>query len=206
MGEGRRDACGREDRERQSHVSVGECLGDQRVRHRRAVFGDALEILGDVDRRDAELIGLGDEIGWIACAFVRFAGGRPEYLFGEVADGLDDHLLVVVGRQVEVVGAVGLQPRRAARGAGHLLELTVGRADDGEDLLHAVSEPAVERVAQVVLVQELLPDDRREQRQPDVGRCSLVFLLSDGAFTPVALGRTGGLAVDCVGHLCSLAQ
>ena len=61
--------------------------------------------------------------------------------------------------------------------------------DDGEDLLDAVFQAAVERIAQVVLVEELLADDRRDQCQADVGRGPLVLLQADGALAPVALGR-----------------
>ena len=70
----------------------------------RAVRGDAVEVLGDVDRGDAEFGGLGDEIRRVGGGFVGVVGGGAQHLLGEFADGLDDHLLVVVGRQVEVVG------------------------------------------------------------------------------------------------------
>ena len=188
MGEGRRDTGGREDRQRQTHVPVRESLGDQCVRHGGAVGGESVEVLGDVDRRDAQFVGLRDEISRIARGLVRFAGGGPQHLFGELADGLDDHLLLVVWGQVEVVGSARLQSSRGAPGPGHSLELAVGGSDDGEDLLDAVAQTAVERVTQVVPVQELLTDDRGDQRQADVDRGPLVLLQSDGALAPSAFG------------------
>ena len=62
VGQRRRDAAGREDRQRQSHVAVGESLGDEGIGDRAAVRGDPVEVLGDVDRGDAELGGLGDQV------------------------------------------------------------------------------------------------------------------------------------------------
>ena len=62
MGERRRDAGGRQDRQRESHVAVGQCLGHQHIGDRCAVRGDSVEVLGDVDRRDAEFGGLGDQV------------------------------------------------------------------------------------------------------------------------------------------------
>ena len=53
-------------------------------------------------------------------------------------------------------------------------------------MLDAVAQTAVERVTQVVPVQELLTDDRRDQRQADVDRGPLVLLQSDGALAPGA--------------------
>ena len=41
---------------------------------------------------------------------VGVVGRRTQNLFGELLDGLDDEFLVVVGGQVEVVLAAGLQP------------------------------------------------------------------------------------------------
>jgi hypothetical protein len=37
----------------QTHVAVGQCLGDERVGDGRPVRGDAVEILGNVDGGDA---------------------------------------------------------------------------------------------------------------------------------------------------------
>ena len=207
MGEGRCDTGRRQDRQRQSHVPVGERLGNQRVRHGGTVFGDAVEILWDVDRGDAQFVGLGDEIRWVACFFVSIAGSGPKNLFCELADGLDDHLLVVVRRQVEVVGSAGLQSRRAALAAGHLLELTVGGADDREDLFHAVLQSAVERIAQVVPVQELLADDRSDQRQADIGRGPLVLVGVRRRFPARSFSvRAPTCGRLCWSFVCSLAQ
>ena len=108
MGERRRNAAGRQDRQRQTHVAVGERLGDERVGDRRAVRGDAVEILRDVDGGDAQLRGLGDQVRRIAGGVVGVAGGGAQDFLGELLDGLQDHLLVVVGGEVEIVCAAGL--------------------------------------------------------------------------------------------------
>ena len=52
--------------------------------------------------------------GGIGRRRVGVVGRRPQHLFGELLDGLDDEFLVVVGRQVEVVLAAGLQPGGSA--------------------------------------------------------------------------------------------
>ena len=110
--QGGRDAAGRQNRQGQTHVAVGQRLGDKCVGDRGAMGGDALEILGNVDRRDAQFGRLGDEVGRIARRLVGVARGGPQDLVGELADGLEDQLLIVVGGEVEVVGAAGLQPGR----------------------------------------------------------------------------------------------
>ena len=117
--------------------------------------------------------------------------GGPQDLLGELVDRLDDHLLVVVGRQVEVVRAAGLQPGRRLAEALDPLELARGGARGGERVLDAVAQAAVERVAQVVLVQELLADDRGEQRQPDIDRGALVLLEADSTLLARLLGGKG---------------
>ena len=103
MGQRGRDAARRQDRQRQTHVAVGQRLGHQHVGDAGALRGDAVEVLGNVDRGDAQLRGLRDQVGRIARGRVGVVRGRPQHLFGEFIDGLDDQLLVVVGRQVVVV-------------------------------------------------------------------------------------------------------
>jgi hypothetical protein len=70
----------------------------------------ALEVLGDVDRGDAEFGGLRDQVGRVGCRLVGVGRRGPQHLFGEFLERLDDHLLLVVGPQVVVVLAAGLQP------------------------------------------------------------------------------------------------
>ena len=111
---------------------------------------------------------------------VGVVGRRTQDLFGELLDGLDDEFLVVVGGQVEVVLAAGLQPGGAAAQALDALELTAGGAGGGEHRLDAVPQRPVERIAQVELVQEFLADDGRKQAQRDVYSGPLVLVLSDG--------------------------
>ena len=204
----RRDAAGGQDRQGEAHVAVGKGLGDECVGHRAAVRGDAVEVLGDVDRRDAELGGLGDQVGRVRRGLVGVVRGGTEQLLGELGDRLDDHLLFVVGRQVEVVRSARLQAGGGLADALDPLELAGGCSERRERRLDAVAQAAVERIAQPVLVQELLPEQRCDQRQPDGGRGALGFLKAYGAL------RTGALAARLrpigrrkgVGHVCSLAS
>ena len=152
----RRDAAGRQDRQGQAHVAVGQGLGDECVGDRAAVRGDAVEVLGDVDRRDAELGGLGDQVGRVGRGLVGVVCGGTQDLLGELVDRLDDHLLFVVGRQVEVVRPARLQPGGGLADALDPLELAGGCAQCRERRLDPVAQTAVERIAQPVLVQEFL--------------------------------------------------
>ena len=128
VGQCRRDAAGGQDRQRQAHVAVGQGLGDECVGDRAAVRGDAVEVLGDVDRGDAEFGGLGDQVGRVRRGVVGVVGGGAQELLGELVDRLDDHLLFVVGGQVEVVGAAGLQAGGGLAEALDALELAGGGA------------------------------------------------------------------------------
>jgi hypothetical protein len=102
--------------------------------------------------------------GWAAASSASYAAGR------RISDRLEDQLLVLVGVQVEVVGATRTQTRRRLAKALHPLELTGGSAERGERRLDAVAQSTVERVAQPVPVQELLAKQWCDERQPDVGR------------------------------------
>ena len=134
------DAAGRQDRQCQAHVAVRQRLGDQRVGDGRTVLGDAVEVFGDVDRGDAEFGGLGDQVGRVGGRVVGVVRGGPQDLLGEFLDRLDDHLLVVVGGQVEVVGAAGLEPGRGLAQALDALELTGCCAGGREHGLDAVPQ------------------------------------------------------------------
>ena len=132
---------------------------------------------------------LASRSGGIGGRVVGVVGGRAQDLLGELADRLDDHLLFVVGRQVEVVLAAGLEPGRSAAQVLDALELTAGGAGGGEERLDAVAQRPVERIAQVVLVQEFLADDGREQAQRHVDASPLVLVLADGGLPAGAFGR-----------------
>src|SRR6202012_6250344 len=92
----------------------GQGLGDQHVGHARAVCGNAVDVLGDVDGGDARLGGLGDEVARIGRRLVCVVGRGPQHFLGEFVEGLHDQLLVIVGRQVEIVLAARLEPGGAA--------------------------------------------------------------------------------------------
>ncbi len=68
----------------------------------------------------------------VGCRLVGVVSGGPQDFLGELVEGLDDQLLVVVRSQVEVVLAAGLQPGRSAAQALHPLELTAGGGGSGE--------------------------------------------------------------------------
>ena len=180
VGECGGDAGRRQDRQRQPHVAVGQRLGDQHVGHAGALRGDAVEVLGNVDRGDPQLGGLLDQVRGIGGRRVGVVRGRTQDLCGELLDGLDDQFLVVVGRQVVVVLAAGLQSGGSAAQVLDALELAAGRSGGGEDRLGAVAQRPVQRIAQPVLVQEFLADEGREQAQRDVDASALVLLLADG--------------------------
>ena len=141
VGEGRRDATGGQDRKGQAHVAVRQRLGDQGVGHRAAVSGDAVEVLGDVDGGDAEFGGLGDQVRGVRGGIVGIVCGGSQDLLGELTDRLEDQLLVLVGVQIEVVGATRTQTRRWLAEALHPLELTGGCAQRGERRLDAIAQP-----------------------------------------------------------------
>jgi hypothetical protein len=165
------------------------------------VLGDPVEVLRDVDRGDAQLGGLGDQIGGVGGGLVGVVSRRTEYLFGELTDRLDDHLLVVVGGQVEVVGPTRAQAGGLFAQALDLLELPGGGAGGGEGLLDAVLQTPVEGVAKVVAVQELLAQQGSDERQADVGGRALVLVGADGAVAGAGAFRLGRKGVGHIGSL-----
>ncbi len=212
MGERGGDTGRREDRQRQPHVAVGQRLGHQHVGDAGPLGGDAVEVLGNVDRGDTQLGGLLDQVRGIGDRRVGVMRGRPQHLCGEFLDGFDDQLLVVVGREVVVVLAAGLQSGGAAAQVLDALELAAGRSGGGKDRLGAVAQRPVQRIAQPVLVQEFLPDEGREHAQRDVDAGPLVLLLADGRLFACALGTRLRAVVgavrggDSVCHECSLGR
>ena len=114
LGQGDGDAARREDRQRQAHVAVRERLGDKGVGDRAALAGGAVEFLGDIDQGDAEFGGALEQIGGRRGGGVGVVGGGTQDLGRELAHRLDDHLLLVVRGEVEVVLVlgVGLSGRR----------------------------------------------------------------------------------------------
>ena len=113
-----------------------------------AVFGYAIEFLRHLDCGDAEFGGLGDQVGRVGGGVVGRTRRRAQDLLGELLDRLDDHLLVIVGSEVEVVG---VRWRRQADGrfgpARHPAELSGGRTGGRENLFDAVLQTPVERGA-----------------------------------------------------------
>jgi hypothetical protein len=205
VGQRRRDATGCQDGQRLAHVAVRERLGDQCVGDGAAVLGDAVEVLGDVDRGDAEFGGLGDQSLRVRRVGVGVVGGRPQDLLGELGHGLDDHLLVVVGSEVEVIGAAGLQPGRCLAAALYPLELTGGGAQGRERCLDAVAQATIQRVTQPVAVQELLSDEGCDEGKPDGRHGALGPLQADAAFGSGASGTLVGSALgrQGVGHVAA---
>ena len=182
LGEHRRDSTGGEDRQREPHVAVRQRLGDEGVGDGGALLGDAVVVLGDLDRGDAELGGLGGQARGIAGGVVGLPGGRAQDLLGELGDRLDDHLLVVVGGEVEVVRTRRRrQPGGRAAESLDLGELPGGGAHRGEAVLHAELQHAVEPVAQAATVQQVAADQRGEQAHATVEEVAPGFVGADGA-------------------------
>ena len=101
------DSGGSEQREGETHVALGERLGDQ-GRGDGAAFGEgAAELLGDAEHRDPELSRLGDQLGRRRAVRVRLLGDGPQLGGGEVADRLAHHRLLVIRGEVEKVDALG---------------------------------------------------------------------------------------------------
>ena len=182
---------GGQDGQGQAHVAVGKRLGHQCVGDGGALLGDTVEVLGHRERGDAEFGGPGDQVGRVGGGVVGVAGGGPQDLLGELLHRLDDHPLVVVGGQIEVVGRARCQARRRLAQSLDLLELP-GRGSGGrEAVLDAELQRPVERVAQFVPVQEFLAQQRGEQAHAEVDRCPLAAELADGAVprTRAGFGR-----------------
>jgi len=139
------------------------------------------ETIGSAAERMRDLGGIGGRrVGVVRC--------RTQDLCGELLNRLDDEFLVVVGRQVVVVLAAGLQAGGAAAQVLDALELAAGRSGGGEDRLGAVTQRPVQRIAQAVLVEEFLADERREQAQRYVDASALVLVLADSGLFAGALG------------------
>ena len=121
------NAAGCEDRKCKSHVSVRKCFGNKRIGDCAAIGSCSVEFFGNVDQRDTELgRALGEIGGCLRCA-VGVVRCWTQNLGRELTHRLDDHLLVVVRGEVEVVGVL-------ARVVGQALGCTVAR-----DLLESAS-------------------------------------------------------------------
>lgn len=205
VGQGRGDTTGRQDRQGQAHIAVGQRLGDQRGGDGGTVGSDPVEIFGDVDGGDAEFGCLGDQVNGVGRGIVGVVRGGAQDLGGELLDGFDDELLILVGREVEVVGSTGLEPGGRLAESLDALDLARRGASGGERRLDAVAQALVERIAQAVAVQEFLADDGGDQRQSNIGRCPLVLLQPDGTLGSGALGAgfdLGHVQPRLVGAVC----
>ena len=80
-----RDAGGREDRGGQAHVAVGERLGDQHGGDGGALADGAAELLRHAEHRQAELGGLGEQLGGRLAVGVGLLRGRPQLPRAELA-------------------------------------------------------------------------------------------------------------------------
>ena len=179
VGERGRHTAGSQNRQCQTHVAVGQRLGHQNIGHAGAVCGDAVEILGNVDRGDAQLGGLRDQIRRVGCRLVGIGSGGPQDFFGEILERFDDHLLLVVGRQVVEVFTAGFEPGRPTAQVLDPFELSGSGASRGEDRFCAVAQAPVEWITQAIFVQELLAHDRGKQRHGDINPRPSVRLQPD---------------------------
>ena len=89
-------------------IAVGERLGQQHAGDGAALGHHAAELLGDPERREPELAGFVEQLGRGRARRVGVRGRGAHLLGGERADRLAEHLLLLVGRQVEQVAVAGL--------------------------------------------------------------------------------------------------
>ena len=164
-----------------AHVALAQGLGHERAGHRRALLGDTAEGLGDAEDRQADLQArLQDGLGGLA-GLVGLRGRRAHDLLGVLRDHVDEHLLVLGGREVEDA----LAGRRGSAGActlaAGLLELTARGRHRPEALAGAREDDLLGLLAQTDAVEEVALGQLVQRRH---GVPDRVTLLSAGQPVP----------------------
>ena len=83
-----RRRAGRERGDREAHVAVGERLGGEHGRDRRALADRAAELLGDAEHREPELARLAEQLVGARARGVGVGAAGPQPLGGELAERL----------------------------------------------------------------------------------------------------------------------
>ena len=137
---------------------------------RRAFFHHPAELGRDAEHRDAELGRLGQHLGGRLALVVGRFGGRADLLLGERAARLLEHLLLVVGGDVEE--ALRLGPRLARRFAQLLggLEGAPGGGRGAEAVLGALEEGPLDPFADADAVEQVGAREPVQPSQADAHR------------------------------------
>ncbi len=158
----------------QPEVAVGERLRHQDVRDGRAFAADAADLLRDAHHGQAQFGRAGEQAVRGSERVVGLGRRGPQLFGGELRDGLDDHLLLVVGRQVEQsrVGGRG-QPRGFAEPGGRL-ERPLRCTRRAETLPRGRGHEVLHGLAQAGAVEQRTsgePVERRETEAHGVASC-----------------------------------
>ena len=89
IGEGKSKQPRRQDRQCDRKVAPGEFLGNQNTGHRGTLASAALRF-GQGIGHETEFMGGFDHILGRGARFIGFAAYRPDFIFCELVDGLDD--------------------------------------------------------------------------------------------------------------------
>ena len=181
----------------QAQVALGQGLRDQGVGDGRAFHAHAIELFGNAHGGHAQLGALGQQLCGCSVVVVGLQGGRAQLLHGEVAHGVDDHGLLVGGREVEQVGRAALGQ---ALGLAQVLDGLEGPAggDHGtKAIFGAVIKHFLGGFAQAKAVQGGRASHLAEGAQADTGQGS-----HDGV--PMVEQRRERIASSCQSFAKSL--
>ena len=185
----RADRGRRQHRDRQAHVALGQRLGHQGPGDGRALGGDAAEVLGDAEDRQADLVGRGQQLLRCLAGLVGVGRGGSYDLGGELGHDVDEHLLVLAGREVEDAGGLGRGDARAGALAALAGELAAHRAHGLEARARRGVDDLLRGLAQVEPVQRRALGEPVEQRDGEPDRVGLLR----GGEPAAAAGVLGGL-------------
>ncbi len=155
---------GREDRRGQAHVAARELLRDEGVGHRGPLGGDAAELLGDRQPREAEGVALLQDLVGRCGRVVRGARGGPQRLVGEAAHRVAHERLVLGGREVEEPRRRGRREALGVRRPGAAHEGDGGR-DGARGRSRRLEDHLLGGLVEVEARSELRPSEARQSAQ-----------------------------------------
>jgi hypothetical protein len=98
-----------------AHVALGQGLAHQGGGDGGALLDGSAELLGHADHREAELVGLGQELRRGGAGGVGLLSDLAQAIEAELAHRVLEHLLLLVGLEIEQVGPRLLGLTRGAR-------------------------------------------------------------------------------------------
>src|SRR5881394_25060 len=146
---------------------MGECLAYQDTGRRGLLVHHPAQLLGDAKGVNAELVDLGQQLGGRRTLGVSLLGGGPDFRLGEVAHRLLEHLLLVVGADVEKRAGLA---RRLTCGPGQLLcglEGAPGGGRRAEAILGALEERPLDLFARPDPIEQIRAGEPVERPQTD---------------------------------------